>query len=154
MTQTSSASTGLEDLLGVPDSAVTKDRLYRTLDQLLKGQNAIERDLEKQLGALFRLDYSLVLYDLTSTYFEGLAAENELAKRGYSRDHCSDCKQVVVARVVTKDGERTQTATLRTGLAHSWEPPEAFPENGCLAIVDVWRLSRRFQKMDVWRLSL
>jgi transposase len=98
------AATGLEDLLGVPDSAVTKDRLYRTLDQLLIAQDAIERDLEKQLGALFRLDYSLVLYDLTSTYFEGLAAENDLAKRGYSRDHRSDCKQVVVALVVTKDG--------------------------------------------------
>jgi transposase len=98
------ASTGLEDLLGVPDSAVTKDRLYRTLDQLLRAQTAIERDLEKQLGTLFRLDYSLVLYDLTSTYFEGLAAENELAQRGYSRDHRSDCKQVVVALVVTKDG--------------------------------------------------
>ena len=98
------ASTGLEDLLGVPDSAVTKDRLYRTLDQLLKAQTAIERDLEKQLGTLFRLDYSLVLYDLTSTYFEGLAEENELAQRGYSRDHRSDCKQIVVALVVTKDG--------------------------------------------------
>jgi transposase len=98
------ASTGLEDLLGIPDSAVTKDRLYRTLDQLLRAQEAIERDLEKQLGTLFRLDYSLVLYDLTSTYFEGLAAENELAQRGYSRDHRSDCKQIVVALVVTKDG--------------------------------------------------
>ena len=98
------ASTGLEDLLGIPDSAVTKDRLYRTLDQLLRAQTAIERDLEQQLGTLFRLDYSLVLYDLTSTYFEGLAAENELAQRGYSRDHRSDCKQIVVALVVTKDG--------------------------------------------------
>jgi transposase len=97
-------STGLEDLLGVPDSAVTKDRLYRTLDQLLRAQTAIECDLEKQLGTLFRLDYSLVLYDLTSTYFEGLAAENELAQRGYSRDHRSDCKQIVVALVLTKDG--------------------------------------------------
>ena len=72
-------STGLEDLLGIPDSAVTKDRLYRTLDQLLRAQTAIECDLEKQLGTLFRLDYSLVLYELTSTYFEELAAENELA---------------------------------------------------------------------------
>ncbi len=97
-------STGLEDLLGIPDSAVTKDRLYRTLDQLLKAQTAIECDLEQQLGTLFRLDYSLVLYDLTSTYFEGLAVENELAQRGYSRDHRSDCKQIVVALVVTKDG--------------------------------------------------
>jgi transposase len=98
------ASTGLEDLLGIPDSAVTKDRLYRTLDQLLRAQMAIECDLEKQLGTLFRLDYSLVLYDLTSTYFEGLAVENELAQRGYSRDHRSDCKQIVVALVLTKDG--------------------------------------------------
>jgi transposase len=98
------ASTALEDLLGIPDSAVTKDRLYHTLDQLLRVQTAIERDLEQQLGTLFRLDYSLVLYDLTSTYFEGLAAENELAERGYSRDHRSDCKQIVVALVVTKDG--------------------------------------------------
>ena len=98
------ASTGLDDLLGVPDSAVTKDRLYRTLDQLLKAQKAIERDLEKQFATLFQLDYSLVLYDLTSTYFEGLAVENELAQRGYSRDHRGDCKQVVVALVVTRDG--------------------------------------------------
>ncbi len=98
------ASTGLEDLLGVPDSAVTKDRLYRTLDRLLGAQEAIERDLKERLGTLFQLDYSLVLYDLTSTYFEGQAAENELARRGYSRDHRADCKQVVVALVVTRDG--------------------------------------------------
>ena len=88
----------------MPDSAVTKDRLYRTLDRLLRAQEAIERDLKERLGTLFQLDYSLVLYDLTSTYFEGLAAENELARRGYSRDHRADCKQVVVALVVTGDG--------------------------------------------------
>src|SRR5271167_1557103 len=97
-------STALEDLLGVPDSAVTKDRLYRTLDRLLKAQEAIEGDLKERLGTLFQLDYDLLLYDLTSTYFEGLAAENELAHRGYSRDHRSDCKQVVLALVVTRDG--------------------------------------------------
>jgi len=98
------ASTGLEDLLGVPDSAVTKDRLYRTLDRLLGAQGAIEGDLKERLGTLFQLDYGLVLYDLTSTYFEGLAEENELARRGYSRDHRSDCKQIVIALVVTRDG--------------------------------------------------
>ena len=65
------------------------DRLYHEL-----------LDLEKQFSTLFQLDYSLVLYDLTSTYFEGLAVENELAQRGYSRDHRGDCKQVVVALVV------------------------------------------------------
>jgi transposase len=98
------ASTGLEDLLGVPDSAVTKDRLYRTLDQLLAAQEGIENDLKDQLGTLFRLDYDLLLYDLTSTYFEGLAENNELARRGYSRDHRSDCKQIVLALVVSRDG--------------------------------------------------
>jgi transposase len=97
-------STGLEDLLGVPDSAVTKDRLYRTLDRLLAAQEAIENDLKEQLGTLFQLDYDLLLYDLTSTYFEGLAEENDLARRGYSRDHRGDCKQVVLALIVTRDG--------------------------------------------------
>ncbi len=98
------ASTGLEDLLGVPDSAVTKDRLYRTLDSLLAAHELIEQDLKTRLGTLFQLDYDLLLYDLTSTYFEGLAEENDLAERGYSRDHRSDCKQVVLALVVTRDG--------------------------------------------------
>jgi transposase len=97
-------STGLEDLLGVPDSAVTKDRLYRTLDRLLAAQDSIEQDLKARLGTLFQLDYDLLLYDLTSTYFEGLAVENDLASRGYSRDHRSDCKQIILALVVTRDG--------------------------------------------------
>jgi len=98
------ASTGLEDLLGVPDAEVTKDRLYRTLDQLLAAKEAIENDLKQGLGVLFQLDYDLLLYDLTSTYFEGLAETNDLAQRGYSRDHRSDCKQVIVALVVTREG--------------------------------------------------
>jgi hypothetical protein len=98
------ASTGLADLLGVADAAVTKDRLYRTLDQLRAAQEKIENDLKERFGALFQLDYELLLYDLTSTYFEGLAEENKLARRGYSRDHRSDCLQVVVALVVTRDG--------------------------------------------------
>jgi hypothetical protein len=97
-------STALEDLLGVPDSAVTKDRLYRTLDRLLEAQEAIEDDLKNQFGQLFQLDYDLLLYDLTSTYFEGLAEENDLARRGYSRDHRGDCPQIVLALIVTRDG--------------------------------------------------
>jgi transposase len=98
------AATGLEDLLGVPDGEVTKDRLYRTLDDVLKAKQAIENELKEQFGLLFRLDYDLLLYDLTSTYFEGLADSNPLAKRGYSRDHRSDCKQVILALVVTREG--------------------------------------------------
>ncbi len=98
------ASTALEDLLGVPDSSVTKDRLYRTLDRLLQAQELIENDLKDRLGTLFQLDYDLLLYDLTSTFFEGLAEENDLARRGYSRDHRSDCKQIVLALIVTREG--------------------------------------------------
>jgi transposase len=60
--------------------------------------------LKDQLGTLFRLTYDLLLYDLTSTYFEGLAEENDLARRGHSRDHRSDCKQIVLALVVTREG--------------------------------------------------
>jgi transposase len=98
------ASTALEDLLGVADAEVTKDRLYRTLDGLRAAQVPIEDDLQKQLQTLFDLDYDLLLYDLTSTYFEGLAEENALAARGYSRDHRRDCKQVILALVVTREG--------------------------------------------------
>ena len=98
------ASTALEDLLGVADAEVTKDRLYRTLDGLRAAQEAIENDLQKRLQTLFDLDYDLLLYDLTSTYFEGLAEDNDLAARGHSRDHRRDCKQVVLALVVTRDG--------------------------------------------------
>lgn len=98
------AATGLEDLLGVPDAEVTKDRLYHTLDQLRAAKVDIENDLHQRFGTLFGLNYELLLYDLTSTYFEGLAEANELARRGYSRDHRSDCKQVIVALVVTREG--------------------------------------------------
>ena len=60
--------------------------------------------MKDQLGTLFHLEYDLLLYDLTSTYFEGLAEENDARRRGHSRDHRSDCKQVVVALVVTREG--------------------------------------------------
>jgi transposase len=97
-------STGLEDLLGIPDGEITKDRLYRTLDALRQVKEKIEDDLKAQLGTLFDLKYDVLLYDLTSSYFEGLAAENPLARRGYSRDHRGDCKQIVLALVVTREG--------------------------------------------------
>jgi len=65
---------------------------------------AIEEHLRQRLGELFALDYDLLLYDVTSMYFEGLAARNTLAARGYSRDHRPDCKQVCIALVVTRGG--------------------------------------------------
>ena len=96
--------TALEDLLGVPDEVVTKDRLYRTLDALLSGKEKIEQALQERLGELFSLNFDLLLCDLTSSLVEGMAEDNDLAERGYSRDHRADCKQVVLALVVTPDG--------------------------------------------------
>jgi transposase len=96
--------TALEDLLGVASDQVNEDRLYRALDRLLPHKVAIEQHLRKRLGELFALEYDLLLYDVTSTYFEGLAAANPQAKRGHSRDHRSDCKQVCIALVVTREG--------------------------------------------------
>jgi len=85
--------TALEDLLGLAADRVNEARLYRALDRLLPHKEAIERHLVKRLGELFDLSYDLLLYDVTSTYFEGLAA----AARGHSRDHRPDCKQVCIA---------------------------------------------------------
>ena len=95
---------GLEDLLGICAERVNDDRLYRALDALLPHKEALEKHLQERLGTLFKLEYELLLYDVTSTYFEGEAAGNELAQRGYSRDHRPDCRQVCIALVVTRGG--------------------------------------------------
>lgn len=94
----------LPDLLGVPVAKVNDDRLYRSLDRLLGHKEALEVHLKKRMGDLFGLEYDLILYDVTSTYFEGMAEKNEQAKRGYSRDHRGDCKQVCIALVVSRCG--------------------------------------------------
>jgi transposase len=96
--------TALEDLLDLPAWQINDDRLYRSLDRLLPHKEAIEQHLRRRLGELFALDYDLLLYDVTSTYFEGEAKRNPLAQRGYSRDHRPDCKQVNIALVVTREG--------------------------------------------------
>jgi transposase len=96
--------TALEDLLGVPAEKINGDRVYRALDRMLPHKAAIEQRLKTRLGELFKIEYDLLLYDVTSTYFEGLAADNPQAQRGYSRDHRPDCKQVCIALVVTREG--------------------------------------------------
>ncbi len=96
--------TALEDLLALPAPVVNDDRCYRALDRLLPHKTALEQHLVARLGELFRLDYDLLLYDVTSTYFEGQARQNPLAQRGHSRDHRPDCPQVCVALVVTREG--------------------------------------------------
>lgn len=97
-------STALAELLGVPSGKIYDKRLYRALDKLLAHKEDIEKHLKQQLGDLFGLEYDLLLYDVTSTYFEGQCENNPMAQRGYSRDKRSDCKQVCIGLVVSKDG--------------------------------------------------
>jgi transposase len=96
--------TALADLLQLDEVQVNKDRLYRALDALLVHKAALEAHLARRCGELFATENEVLLYDVTSTYFEGLAERNPLAQRGYSRDHRPDCKQVCIALVVTFDG--------------------------------------------------
>lgn len=97
-------NTVLCDLLGIGQDKINDDRLYRALDQLLPHKETLEIHLKDRLGTLFSLEYDILLYDVTSTYFEGQANGNNLAQRGYSRDHRGDCKQVCIGLVVSKCG--------------------------------------------------
>jgi hypothetical protein len=96
--------TAMEDLLGVSARRVNDHRLYRAMDHLLPHKEALETHLKNRMGELFQLEYDLLLYDVTSTYFEGQAASNPQAQRGYSRDHRPDCKQVCIGLVVSRCG--------------------------------------------------
>jgi transposase len=96
--------TALCDLLQLDGDLVNKDRLYRGLDLVLEHKAELEAHLSRRCGELFAVDNEVLLYDVTSTYFEGEAEGNALARRGYSRDHRPDCKQVCIALVVTFDG--------------------------------------------------
>jgi transposase len=96
--------TAMGFLLGEGDAVAGKDRLYRALDRIVPHKDDLEKHLRDKWVHLFNVSYEVLLYDLTSTYFEGTAKAIPKAKRGYSRDHRSDCKQVVIALIVTTDG--------------------------------------------------
>jgi len=96
--------TALCDLLQLAEEQVNKDRLYRSLDHLVMHKAALEAHLAQRCGELFTVQNEVLLYDVTSTYFEGQAPRNPQAQRGHSRDHRADCKQVCIALVVTFDG--------------------------------------------------
>jgi transposase len=97
-------STALSDILQVDFQVLAEDALYRNLDKLHTQRVAIEAALAEREKTLFSLDQTVFLYDVTSTFFEGLALANPKAKRGYSRDHRSDCKQVLIGLAVNRDG--------------------------------------------------
>jgi transposase len=98
------ARTALEDLCGIPVESVNDDRLYRALDKVGQHKDRLCAHLMERYRQWFGVRFEFLLYDVTSTYFEGLAEKNTKAARGYSRDQRSDCKQVCIGLVCTPEG--------------------------------------------------
>ena len=94
----------MDHLLETDFVVAEKDRLYRCLDRVLKHKQELFVWLKQKWADLFSADFEVLLYDLTSTYFEGEMEQNPKARRGYSRDKRPDCLQLVIALVVTTDG--------------------------------------------------
>ena len=93
------------DLLLDSDARVAeKDRLYRCLDRIVAHKEGLEQHLAAKWRDLFGAEFDVLLYDLTSTYFEGEAVEVDKVRRGYSRDHRPDCLQLLLAVIVTPEG--------------------------------------------------
>src|SRR6266851_116374 len=136
--------TALADILDVDFDGLEEDPLYEVLDKLHPHRAAIEAALVTRERSLFDLDQTVYLYDLTSTYFEGVCARNGKAKRGYSRDHRPDCKQLVVGLVLNRDGfaitheifagNAQDRATLATMLDRLGERVELKP--GATVVID------------------
>jgi transposase len=96
--------TALEDLLGVEKERINDDRLYRGLDALGRQKEKLCAHLIERYRNWFEVRMEFLLYDVTSTFFEGQADRNPKAARGYSRDRRSDCKQVCIGLVCTPEG--------------------------------------------------
>jgi len=97
-------SSAMDELLGEDFAVADKDRRYRCLDRVLEHRQELFAWLQQKWTDLFQADFEVLLYDLTSTYFEGEMEANPKAQRGYSRDGRPDCLQVVIALVITPDG--------------------------------------------------
>ena len=120
--------TAMAELLDEDFQVAEKDRLYRCLDRLLEHKQELFQHLRQRWHDLFQPQFDVLLYDLTSTYFEGQAEQIPKAKRGYSRDHRPDCLQVIIALVITPegfplayevlDGNTSDRTTLRQFLHH------------------------------------
>jgi len=96
--------TALPEMLGVGISRTTKDRLYRTSDELLAHRREIEQALRSGEQELFSLRRSIVLYDVTNTHFEGLCRSNPKAKHGKNKQKRNDCRQVAVGMAFDEHG--------------------------------------------------
>ena len=97
-------NSAMDALLGTDFAVAEKDRLYRCLDRVLEHKQDLFLWLRQKWADLFEAEFEVLLYDLTSTYFEGEMEQNPKAKYGYSRDGRPDCLQVVIALVITPDG--------------------------------------------------
>jgi transposase len=97
-------NSAMDELLETGFAVAEKDRLYRCLDRVLEHKQELFVYLKQKWADLFGADFEVLLYDLTSTYFEGEMEQNPKARRGYSRDGRPDCLQLVIALVVTPDG--------------------------------------------------
>jgi transposase len=136
-------STAMADILGVDFSRLCEDPLYRNLDRLHPNRSTIESALAERERSLFNLGNTVLLYDLTSTYFEGKAALIPKAKRGHSRDHRPDCKQLVVGLVIGREGfplaheifeGNTQDRQTLTAMLDSLEQRVGLPEGSTIVI--------------------
>src|SRR6266850_3611260 len=117
-------ATALDDLLEIAEGKINDTRLYRCLDRILPHKTKLEQHLKQRYGELFGAAFDVLLYDLTSTYVEGVAESNPMMRRGYSRDHRPDCEQMVIALIVnsegfpfsyeTFDGNRADVSTMET----------------------------------------
>jgi transposase len=96
--------TAMAALLDSDERVAEKDRLYRALDRMVEHKEALEAHLAQRWKDLFGASFDVLLYDLTSTYFEGEAQEVDKAEHGYSRDQRPECKQLILALVVTPEG--------------------------------------------------
>jgi transposase len=98
------SKTALDDLLGVSPEQINDDRLYRSLDVVVDTREALFAHLREAYGELFGCEFDVLLYDATSTFFEGQMGKSELTLRGYSRDSRPDCVQVMIGLIVTPEG--------------------------------------------------
>jgi hypothetical protein len=134
------------DLLGEEFVWGGKDQLYGVLDRLLQHRDELFQHLQGRWQDLFGTKLDVLLYDLTSTYFEGQAEEIKKARYGYSRDHRPDCKQVVLALVVTPEGFPVGYEIMNGNTLEAFsEPPMAGRPWGELAELTRWKA--RFQHL-------
>ena len=96
--------TAMDELLNTDYRIASKDRLYRCLDRILPHRDDLCKHLKSRWEDMFGIEFDVLLYDLTSTYFEGLCEQNPKARFGHSRDGRCDCRQVVIALIVTPEG--------------------------------------------------